>query len=139
MCSSSASGGLAPCLDQTTIGTSQISQSAIQQVSSSWYRKVMAAASQRSHPVTLPESTIQACPQLLDESARPLGATPLQYTTNKGGPDNHPVGVFAHLAGLGGVGNPHANQHGLFSCRLQPLGHLARRIPEIRPLARDAH
>ncbi len=43
-----ASGGAGPCQRQTTMGTSQISHSAIQHTSSSWNQGVMRAARQSS-------------------------------------------------------------------------------------------
>src|SRR5437868_862202 len=48
MCARSAGGGVVPCWRQTTIGLSQISHSAIQQMSSSWYHGVMRAAAHSS-------------------------------------------------------------------------------------------
>src|SRR5512144_1237610 len=48
MCANSSPGGATPWLRQTTIGTAQISHSAIQQTSSSWNHGVMRAASHRS-------------------------------------------------------------------------------------------
>src|SRR5580658_1133797 len=50
MWSRSAGGGSVPWWRQTTMGTLQISQSAIQQTSSSWYQVVRRAASQSSQP-----------------------------------------------------------------------------------------
>ena len=49
MWSTSASGGSLPCCFHTTIGTPHTSQSATQQVSSSWYHSVIRAASHSSH------------------------------------------------------------------------------------------
>jgi hypothetical protein len=49
MCERSAGGGVTPCSRHTTIGVSQISHSATQQMSSSWYQGVIRAARQRSH------------------------------------------------------------------------------------------
>ena len=49
MCSTSASGGSLPCCFHTTIGTPHTSQSATQQVSSSWCHSVIRAASHSSH------------------------------------------------------------------------------------------
>src|SRR5947207_25297 len=49
MCSSSSVGGSGPCRFHTTMGTVQISHSAIQHTPSSWYQGVMRAASHNSH------------------------------------------------------------------------------------------
>src|SRR5215510_4926093 len=56
MCSRCSGGGATPWWRHTTIGTSQISHSAIQHTSSSWNHGVMRAASQRSQSSTLPSS-----------------------------------------------------------------------------------
>ena len=55
MCARCSAGGSVPWKRHTTIGTAQISHSAIQQTSSSWNHGVMRAASQRSQSSTLRE------------------------------------------------------------------------------------
>jgi hypothetical protein len=57
MCASSSSGGSVPCPFQTTIGTSQTSHAAIQQMSSSWYHGVNRAASHSSQSSTFGATT----------------------------------------------------------------------------------
>src|SRR5688500_1728062 len=50
----SSAGGWVPCRRHTTMGVSQMSHSAIQQTSSSWYQGVILLARQRSQLATVP-------------------------------------------------------------------------------------
>ena len=66
----SSGGGSVACIRHTTMGTAQISQSATQHTSSSWYQVVSRAASQSSQPaVAPPTSLIWAVPGRADSSS----------------------------------------------------------------------
>src|SRR5690242_16855940 len=98
MCSSSDAGGAVPCPRQTTIGTAQISHSAIQQMSSSWNHSVMRAASHRSqwslnsYPRSLMRSRVssrlrvQGLAELADELLSVLGAAAPQDPADQRAP-----------------------------------------------------
>src|SRR3954469_20358975 len=97
-----SSGGALSWLRHTTIGTAQISHSAIQHKSSSWNHGVMRASSQRSQfaSVSLRSATIEARPQFTDERGRALGSRTIEETSDQGGPDDHTIGFATHLDGL---------------------------------------
>ena len=75
-----SAGGSVPWWRHTTIGTSQISHSAIQHTSSSWYQGVMRAASQRSQPSTVSELRLRRRHRVTSsrrgDQAPDLGALP---------------------------------------------------------------
>src|SRR5437879_12872542 len=54
MCRRCSGGGSTPCSRQTTIGVSQISHSATQQISSSWNQGVMRSARHSMHSSAMP-------------------------------------------------------------------------------------
>src|SRR5436309_10133058 len=105
------------------MGTSQISQSATQQTSSSWCQGVIRAASQSSQPCTLPSSTtarslscgsaIDAGPQLAHEGRGLFGPASVEQPANEGGPHHDTVRLGADFTGLLRVGHTDADEDGL--------------------------
>src|SRR5689334_4861035 len=111
MWASSSAGGATPCPRHTTMGTAQISHSAIQHTSSSWNHSVMRAASQRSHSAENSRSVMTVLPrggsfrvepgaELGDERRRLVGPATVEQTAHERAADDDAVGRAGGLTRL---------------------------------------
>ncbi len=142
-----SSAGALSWLRHTTIGTAQISHSAIQHNSSSKNHGVIRASSQRSQlgPSSrrshqLRVSHVESGSQLAHERGRPLGAFAVEQPADERGTDDHAVGFLTHLDGLLDGRHADTDEHRQVGDRLQTAS--PSRAPTARarpaPLSRRA-
>ena len=148
MCSSSSAGGSVPWPRHTTIGTAQISHSAIQQTSSSWNHSVIRAASQRSqsasnayasrHAVGAPRPALGGA--RTRTRAASSGPPPSEEPADERAPDDRRRRrAAAASTACSGVEMPTPSSTGRSVAALQRRAHLVRLARELRPLPGDAH
>ena len=144
-------GGSVPWTRHTTIGTAQISHSAIQQTSSSWNHSVIRAASQRSQSSRraalggrLAHSS-SAFRSSATNVVRAVGAAAVEQRARSSAlPDDDAVGRGRGLDRLLRRRDADAEQHGRSVTALQSPAHLAPPAPRaasrspVTPMQRDA-